>query len=54
MIKVVVIGSGNVAHHLIQAFAKSKKIDVTQVFSRQKKLLFPYSIRLKLRIISTI
>lgn len=41
MIKVVVIGSGNVAHHLIQAFAKSKKIDVTQVFSRQKKTVIP-------------
>lgn len=37
MIKVIIIGSGNVAQHLIQAFAKSKKIDVLQVFSRQKK-----------------
>lgn len=37
MIKVIIIGSGNVAQHLIQAFAKSKKIDVIQVFSRQKE-----------------
>jgi predicted short-subunit dehydrogenase-like oxidoreductase (DUF2520 family) len=37
MIKVVLIGSGNVAQHLIKAFTKSKKIDVTQVFSRQKE-----------------
>ncbi len=37
MIKVIIIGSGNVAQHLIQAFAKSKKIDVVQVFSRQKE-----------------
>ena len=37
MIKVIIIGSGNVAQHLIQAFAKSKKIDVAQVFSRQKE-----------------
>jgi predicted short-subunit dehydrogenase-like oxidoreductase (DUF2520 family) len=37
MIKVVLIGSGNVAQHLIQAFAKSKKVDVIQVFSRQKE-----------------
>lgn len=37
MIKVVIIGSGNVAQHLIKAFAKSKKIDVVQVFSRQKE-----------------
>ena len=37
MIKVVIIGSGNVAQHLIKAFTKSNKIDVAQVFSRQKK-----------------
>jgi predicted short-subunit dehydrogenase-like oxidoreductase (DUF2520 family) len=37
MIKVVLIGSGNVAQHLILAFAKSKKVDVIQVFSRQKE-----------------
>jgi len=37
MIKVVIIGSGNVAQHLIKAFAKSAIIDVIQVFSRQKK-----------------
>lgn len=39
MIKVIIIGSGNVAQHLIQAFDKSKKIDVVQVFSRQKEAL---------------
>ena len=37
MIKVVLIGSGNVAQHLIKAFAKSRKIDVIQVFSRKKE-----------------
>lgn len=37
MIKVIIIGSGNVAQHLIQAFEKSKKIDVVQAFSRQKE-----------------
>ena len=37
MIKVVIIGSGNVAQHLIKAFAKSAIIDVIQVFSRQKE-----------------
>lgn len=41
MIKVVVIGSGNVAHHLIEAFAKSKIVEVTQVFSRQKEAVSP-------------
>ena len=37
MIKVVLIGSGNVAQHLIKAFAKRATIDVIQVFSRQKE-----------------
>ena len=41
MIKVVVIGFGNVAQHLIKAFAKSSKIDVIQVFSRQKEAMTP-------------
>jgi predicted short-subunit dehydrogenase-like oxidoreductase (DUF2520 family) len=41
MIKVVIIGSGNVAQHLIKAFAKSKKIDIVQVFSRQKDAVTP-------------
>ncbi|WP_396170425.1 Rossmann-like and DUF2520 domain-containing protein [Flavobacterium sp.] len=41
MIKVVLIGSGNVAHHLIQAFAKSTTIEVIQAFSRQKENLLP-------------
>ena len=41
MIKVVLIGSGNVAQHLIKAFAKSATIDVTQVFSRKKEALIP-------------
>ena len=36
MIKVTVIGSGNVAQHLIQAFQKSDAVDLLQVFSRQK------------------
>ncbi len=37
MIKVVIIGSGNVAQHLIQSFVNSKDIDLVQVFSRQKE-----------------
>jgi predicted short-subunit dehydrogenase-like oxidoreductase (DUF2520 family) len=41
MIKVVLIGSGNLAHHLIDAFAKSKKVDVIQVFARQKESVTP-------------
>jgi len=34
MIKVVIIGAGNVATHLYQNFNKSKQIDVIQVFNR--------------------
>ncbi|WP_338407542.1 Rossmann-like and DUF2520 domain-containing protein [uncultured Flavobacterium sp.] len=41
MIKIVIIGSGNVAQHLITAFAKSNEVDIVQVFSRQKKSTVP-------------
>jgi predicted short-subunit dehydrogenase-like oxidoreductase (DUF2520 family) len=41
MIQIVLIGSGNVAQHLITAFAKCKEIDVVQVFSRQKESISP-------------
>ena len=41
MVKVIIIGSGNVAQHLIHAFSKSKKNDLVQVFSRQKESLVP-------------
>ncbi len=39
MIKIVLIGSGNVAQHLIKAFAKSEKIDLIQAFSRRNEAL---------------
>ena len=34
MIKVILLGSGNVATHLFQAFSKADEIEVVQVFSR--------------------
>lgn len=37
MIKVVIIGSGNVAHHLISAFANSDAVAVIQNFVRTKE-----------------
>lgn len=37
MIRVVIIGSGNVAFHLIEAFGNSAVIEVVQVFARQKE-----------------
>lgn len=39
MTKTVIIGSGNLAQHLIMAFAKSNEIEVVQAFSRQKEAL---------------
>ncbi len=37
MIRVSIIGSGNVAQHLIQAFSKTTDIELVQVFSRKKE-----------------
>lgn len=34
MIKITIIGSGNVAQHLTDAFAKSNAVDIVQIFSR--------------------
>jgi predicted short-subunit dehydrogenase-like oxidoreductase (DUF2520 family) len=39
MIKITLIGSGNVAQHLIKAFEKSEFIELTEVFSRKKETL---------------
>ena len=37
MIRLSIIGSGNVAQHLIQAFIKSSEIELVQVFARSEK-----------------
>ncbi len=37
MISVVVVGNGNVAHHLIQAFIKNENIELLQVYARTIK-----------------
>jgi predicted short-subunit dehydrogenase-like oxidoreductase (DUF2520 family) len=39
MIKVVIIGSGNVGQHLIKAFAKSGAVTVIQAYARNKRNL---------------
>lgn len=39
MIRITLIGSGNVAQHLIKAIAKSERIEIGQVFSRKKESL---------------
>lgn len=37
MIKISIIGSGNVAHHLIQAFEQSGEVELVQVFARNRQ-----------------
>ncbi|PBJ15654.1 Rossmann-like and DUF2520 domain-containing protein [Flavobacterium sp. ACN6] len=39
MIQITIIGSGNVAQHLIKAFGASKTVEIKQVFSRNKEAL---------------
>lgn len=39
MIRITVIGSGNVAQHLIKAFAKSELVEIVQVYARKKETL---------------
>jgi len=39
MIRLSIIGSGNVAQHLIKAFTKSEAVEIVQVFSRKKDAL---------------
>ena len=39
MIRLTIIGSGNVAQHLIKTFTKSEGIEIGQVFSRKKESL---------------
>lgn len=39
MIRITLIGSGNVAQHLIKTFAKSELVEIVQVFSRKKETL---------------
>ena len=37
MVQVAIIGSGNVAYHLIQAFSKSDEVELVQVMARNKE-----------------
>jgi predicted short-subunit dehydrogenase-like oxidoreductase (DUF2520 family) len=39
MIQITLIGSGNVAQHLIKAFAKNELVEIVQVYSRKKETL---------------
>lgn len=39
MIRITIIGSGNVAQHLIKAFTKSELVEIVQVYARKKEAL---------------
>lgn len=41
MIKITIIGSGNVAQHLIEAFEENNEIEILQVYSRTQKQMTP-------------
>lgn len=41
MVSIVIIGSGNVANHLISAFAKSDTVRIIQVFARNPETVSP-------------
>lgn len=45
MIKIILLGSGNVATHLFQAFSKANEVEVVQVFSRTISKDFPSNIQ---------
>jgi predicted short-subunit dehydrogenase-like oxidoreductase (DUF2520 family) len=42
MINVVLLGAGNVANHLIQAFSNTENVNVIQVYNRSKAALKPF------------
>jgi len=41
MTKITIIGSGNVAHHLITTFHRNPSIEIVQVFARNKNVALP-------------
>ncbi|SCX91617.1 Rossmann-like and DUF2520 domain-containing protein [Flavobacterium caeni] len=43
MVTITVIGSGNVAHHLIQAFSQSTAVELVQLFARDSRALEQFS-----------
>ncbi|WP_353079863.1 DUF2520 domain-containing protein [Flavobacterium sp.] len=45
MIKVILLGSGNVATHLFQAFSKANGVEVVKVFSRTVSKDFPETLQ---------
>lgn len=42
MLRVVIIGTGNLAHHLFDAFSGSPAIDIVQIVGRNLKALAPF------------
>ena len=48
MIKVSLIGSGNIAQHLLRAFAKTTDIEIVQVMARTNTELLPFILEEKI------
>ncbi len=42
MIRVVLLGAGNIATHLLYAFTEAAKIEVVQLYARSEKSLLPF------------
>lgn len=47
MIKVILLGAGNVATHLVNAFQSSENVQLTQMYNRDKEKLTPFKGRVK-------
>lgn len=47
MLRIVILGAGNVAAHLFQAFFEAKNVVVVQVYNRSKTALKPFSEKTK-------
>ena len=48
MIKIILLGAGNVGHHLSRAFNKSNKIDLVQWYTREKNSIISSSLNIEI------
>ncbi len=42
MIKIIILGGGNIANHLIQAFSKTTTVEIVQLYARNLKQITPF------------
>ena len=48
MIKIILLGAGNVGHHLSRAFNKSNEIDLVQWYARKKNSIISSSLDIEI------